>query len=443
MKVKVDRKYSKICIYAALTCMAIYLFTVVVDYAFEILGTAFNILSGIMDILNPIIIAMIISYLLYGPMNTIEKFLLKRRPFKDKKGLCRGIGVAGSYILIFSIILGIIFGIYLMIGGQISNSSTFANIFDTIDEYFENNSLSTDSFKELLSKWNLPFSDFISDKADSLADFLSDSITLILSGVGDAILDIGGNILSFIVSTVLSIYLLISYEYFLNLFDKIFFLIFRKSKVGKDVRHSLQIINYTFSNYIHGQLIEAFLVFVLSSIALTIVGIDYSLVIGIICGVCNLIPYVGPFVGIVFAAIMALFSGDLWSLVWAVVALFIVQQIDCNILCPNIVGDIVGLNAAFTLIALSIGGDLAGLLGILIAVPVAACIKQLCDSWFNKKMATEYIEYTDTLHKELEQYSLPKAKKDNKGFFDRFKGIQSNKTSDNENSVENNSNDNN
>lgn len=402
MKFKLNKRFAKLCAYVAVTCMSVYLFTVLVDYAPNILDSTLNIFNDILNLLSPIIVALVICYLLYGPMKSIENFFLKRKFFKYHRTLCRAIGLVTSYLAVFLIIISLVGGVYFMIGGQISNSSTVANILDTITDYFSNNTLSAGSVQSLINQWNIPFGDFLNDKVGDIANFLTGILTGFLGSIGDFILTIGSNIFSFAISLVLSIYILASYEYFLKLWDKLFFLIFRKSKLGKSVRHSLNIINNTFSKYIHGQLIEAFLVFVLSTIALYIVGIDYAFVIGIICGICNLIPYIGPFVGIVFAGIMALFSGDLWAIVWAVVSLMIVQQIDCNILCPNIVGDIVGLNAAFTLIAISIGGDLAGLLGMLIAVPVAASIKLLVSDWFDRKMKKEYEEYTTNLHSQLD-----------------------------------------
>lgn len=393
MKFKVDKRYLKFCVYFGLTCMAIYFFTVIVDYAPEILDTIDNIFSGFLNILQPIIVALIIAYLMFGPMKAIENFLMRRKHFPKKRGLCRAIGLIISYLAVIGIVFGLICGIYFMIGGQISGSSTFANIFTSISEYFETNSLSADSLQDVITSHNIPFGTLINEKMGDIANFITDLITGFLSGFGDALIGLGGSVFDFVISLVLSIYLLISYEYFIDLWNKFFFLVFRNSKVGKSIRRSLSIVNRTFSKYIHGQLIEAFLVFILSTIALYIVGIDYALVIGIICGVCNLIPYIGPFVGIVFAAIMALFSGNFMSIIWAVIALMIVQQIDANILCPNIVGDIVGLNGAFTLIAISIGGDLYGLLGMLIAVPVAASIKQIFGSWFDRHLNNQYLEY--------------------------------------------------
>lgn len=414
MKIKVNKRYVRVCTYVALTCMAIYLFTVIVDSFPSILSSAGNFFDEFMDVMNPIIVALVICYLLYGPMKAIEGFFLRRKFFKNHKILCRTIGVTFAYLTIIFIFVSILFGIYYMIGGQISKGSTIVNIFDSIYEYFNSNSLSADSIQNLIESWNIPFGDFLTDKLGDIATFISKLLTGILGGVGDFVLSFGGNVFSFVISLVLSIYILGSYEYFLKLYDKVFFLIFRKSRFGKSVRHSLHIVNHIFSKYIHGQLIEAFLVFLLSTIALSIVKVDYAIVIGLICGVCNLIPYIGPFVGIVFAAIMALFSGNLFQIFGAVIALFIVQQIDSNILCPNIVGDIVGLNAAFTLIAISIGGSVAGLLGMLIAVPIAASIKTLLGDWFDRNMDDAYNEYSTKLANEvalLDEEAFNKSKK--------------------------------
>ena len=94
--------------------------------------------------------------------------------------------------------------------------------------------------------------------------------------------------------------------------------------------------------------------------------------------------------GIVLAAIIALFSGDLFTLISAVIGLFIVQQIDCNILCPKIVGDIVDLHPAFIIIAITIGGNWAGLLGMLIAVPIAASLKIIISDLYSYYIKDKY-----------------------------------------------------
>ena len=152
----------------------------------------------------------------------------------------------------------------------------------------------------------------------------------------------------------------------------------------------------TFSKYIRGQLIEATIVALLSTAVLTVIGFDYAFVIGLICGLFNLIPYIGPFIGIMIAAILALFSGEIWMVIATIIGLMIVQQIDCNILCPKIVGDIVGLHPALVLIAVTIGGNWYGLFGMIIAVPIAASLKTLVSDWYEHYKKENYEKYKET-----------------------------------------------
>ena len=124
------------------------------------------------------------------------------------------------------------------------------------------------------------------------------------------------------------------------------------------------------------------------AIALAVIGVDYAIVIGIISGICNMIPYVGPMVGTVLAAVMGLLSGEPIMVLWAVIAMLVVQQIDNNLIAPKIVGDSVGLHPVFTMIAIIIGGNIGGLLGMLVAVPLTASIKILLGKWYN-----QYVDY--------------------------------------------------
>ena len=140
--------------------------------------------------------------------------------------------------------------------------------------------------------------------------------------------------------------------------------------------------NTTFTNYIRGQLLEAFFVGLLSTIALTLLDVDYAIVIGALAGITNMIPYVGPFIGTVLAGIMALLSGNFLLVLWVIIAMQVVQQIDNNFLQPKIIGESVELHAVFTMVAIIVGGDIAGLIGMLIAVPIFASAKKLISNWY-------------------------------------------------------------
>ena len=198
------------------------------------------------------------------------------------------------------------------------------------------------------------------------------------------IMSIGSSIASFFVAIIISIYILKDSEYFIRLWKKLYYLIFRESRVGNKIEEIFRLVHDVFSKFIRGQLLEAFFVGALSAIALSLVGIDYAIVIGLIAGICNMIPYVGPLVGTLLAAIMGLLSGRPIKVIYAIIAMLIVQQIDNNLLAPKIVGNSVGLHAVFTMMAIIIGGNIGGLLGMLLAVPVAASIRVLFNKWYEE-----------------------------------------------------------
>lgn len=435
MKSDFERKFFRGCLYTGITLIVVYIAISIVGFVPAALLVAFNFLSEVFDMLMPVVIGLVIAYLLYSPVNAIENFLITRKHFIVKKrGGCRAIGILITYLCVVGIIVLIVLGSYYMIGGQISNSTTINNITKTLNEYFKNNTISADSLQEQIGKYNLPFSNIISSRMGDIAVVVSNITSWLISFIFGSAINIGSNLFSWIIGIILSIYFLQSSEYFRLIWRKTFYMVFRNSNLGKKVRHALYVINYTFSNYIKGQLIEAFVVGVLSTIVLYIINVDYAIVIGVIAGICNLIPYVGPLVGTVLAGIIALLSGDIWLCVWAIVGMQIVQQLDANILCPMIVGDIVGLQPALIIITILVGGSYGGLLGMLIAVPICASAKTLIGEWYDENFSVGFEAYETANDIEVaefnEKYSPKKDKKESKLFASFRKKFNSKKKVD-------------
>ncbi|WP_459478223.1 AI-2E family transporter [Clostridium saccharoperbutylacetonicum] len=383
MKFEFDKKLLKYSIYITITAVIIYIAFLIIFNIGTIFGVTFDTLGYILGLIKPLIIGIIIAYLLYPLTKAIEKFLEKNKVFKIKKASIRRIlAITLSYLLIAGIFSGLLLGIYFMIGGQLSNNTTLTNITQHIGLYISNTSFSPNSIKETLDKINNPLinsmNPYIVDGVVYLQKYVENNIGNMTSYV----MSIGSSVAIFFIALVISIYLLKDSEYFFDLWHKIYNLIFRKSKVGGKITYVFKVIHQSFSNYLKGQLLEAFFVGVLSAVSLSIVGIDYAIIIGIFAGITNMIPYVGPIVGTVLAAIMGLLSGTPINVLYAVIAMLIVQQIDGHLLAPKIVGDSVGLHAVFIIIAILIGGDVGGILGMLLAVPIAASLKVLINNWY-------------------------------------------------------------
>lgn len=384
MKIEFDKKLIKYAIYISITAIIIYIaFLIIVNIA-TLFGSIISIISYLISLINPLLIGIVIAYLLYPVTKLLERFFEANRIYKVKKASNRRVlAIFLSYLAVVILLIGLIGGIYYMIGGQLSNNTTIINIFDYISVYLRNNSLTTASIKETLEKTNFPFMNSIQPHIINTVTSIQNYLESNLGNLTSYIMSIGSSIASFFIAIVISIYLLKDSEYFIKLWKKLYSIVFKKSVLGEKITYTFAIIHEVFGRYLRGQLLEAFFVGVLSAISLGIVGIKYSFVIGIISGICNMIPYVGPIVGTILAAIMGLLSGNPLNILYAIIAMLVVQQIDNHILAPKIVGDSVGLHAVFTMMAILIGGSVGGLLGMLLAVPITASVRVIFNDWYD------------------------------------------------------------
>ena len=384
MKIEFDKKLFKYAVYISVTTISIYIVFLLLFNIKSIFKYAALLLLAVINLIKPLLIGMIIAYILYPVTKMIENLLKNNKLFKiNSFGKRRVSAVILSYVSVLAIITALIWGIYFMIGGQLSNNTTISNIISDINIYFNNNPLSAASIKEMIENLNSPiitsFQPYIIDGFNFIQTYIMKN----LSHMTSSIVSFGSSIAIFIIALIISIYLLKDSEYFINLWKKLYYLIFRDNNLGNKITYIFGVIHEVFGKFIRGQLLEALFVGLLSSIALSIVGIKYSFVIGTIAGISNMIPYVGPIVGTVLAAVMGILSGSPIKILYAIIAMLIVQQIDNHFLAPQIVGNSVGLHPVFTMMAILIGGNVGGLIGMLIAVPLAASFKVLFSTWYN------------------------------------------------------------
>ncbi len=384
---KLDKNLLKYCLYTTVTVLLIYFGITIFNNIGNILSSLSNTLFAAIGIVKPLLIALVIAYLLRPGVHAIEIFLGKKKIFK-KLATRRLIGILVIYSLVVTIFIGIISGIYIMIGGKLSNNISIDNMAKYLTTYLNNSTLSVSSISKKLQSLNIAIPSNLNSQIAKVVSYVQTYFSSSIGGFTNSILSIGSNIATFFIAIILSIYLIQDSEYFVNLWHKIFNLIFRHTKTGDKLNKIFHIIDETFFNYIRGQLLEACIVGILSSTVLYFIGIDYAIMIGIIAGICNMVPYIGPVVGNILAVIMALLGGQPITAVWATIGMLAVQQIDNNLLAPKIVGNSVGLHPVFTMLAIIIGGNVGGLIGMLIAVPVIASAKKLLSIWYYYHMET-------------------------------------------------------
>jgi predicted PurR-regulated permease PerM len=160
----------------------------------------------------------------------------------------------------------------------------------------------------------------------------------------------------------------------------------------EEIRGLMDRIGQAVGGFFRGQLLVALFVGVASSIGLWIIGLPFWLLVGMVAGVFNLVPLVGPFIGGGLAVIIALVSGEPIKAVWAALVLLAVQQIDNHLISPNVMGRTVQLHPVVVMLALLVGASFAGLVGMLVVVPLVAVAKIIF-----LFMWSRYVDYGDEL----------------------------------------------
>ena len=209
MKIEFDKKLFKYAVYISITAIAIYIVFLLLFNIKNILGNVLSVIFSIINLLKPLLLAIVIAYILYPITKIIENFLENNKILKIQKfGTRRITAVILSYVSVLAILTALIWGIYFMIGGQLSSNTTIANIISDINLYFDNNPFSASSIKETIESFNSPI-------ISALQPYIVDGFNLIqtyvmknLSNMTSSLVSIGSSIATFFIAFIISIYLL-------------------------------------------------------------------------------------------------------------------------------------------------------------------------------------------------------------------------------------------
>lgn len=209
---------------------------------------------------------------------------------------------------------------------------------------------------------------------------------VVLRGVAETIAVVG-------LAPILAIYLLMDLERF-----KARTLELTPPRYRNEFAYVSTEVGTALGSFVRGQLLVALIVGVASSFGMWVIDLPFWLIIGIVAGFLNLIPFLGPVVGGALAALVALLNGDPWQAVWAVLIMIVVQQIDNHVITPVIQRARVQLSPLVIVLALIVGGTLAGLLGVLVAIPATAAVRILVGHlWRTRVLGQSWEEASEAM----------------------------------------------
>ena len=205
---------------------------------------------------------------------------------------------------------------------------------------------------------------------DKYIQLVMDFAKEIIPVVGNTLKIIASSIWNIVLGIIISVYLLIDKENFFAINRKIICALF-STKTANRIFELTYRSNETFGKFLSGKIIDSAIIGVLSFVVFSIFKMPYTLLISVIVGVTNIIPFFGPFIGAIPAFIIILFVSPSKALVFLVL-IFIIQQLDGNVIGPKILGDSIGISAFWILFAILVAGKFLGLVGMIIGVPLFA-----------------------------------------------------------------------
>ncbi len=335
-----------------------------------------NTLRNFFNVLSPFIMGFILAYLLNGAQNRIEKLCQKiRNPFIKKRS--RGISILILYLCaIYLIFIALNYLVPLIINNVIDLLTllpTFYNyLIDLATNLEDQGVIEFIRLEELLT--NLT--------ADYSPDKLLLQWTQALTSLGAFTKGLSSLVLNFFLSVIISIYTLLFKDSILDFIGKLSSKVMSET-VFNSSRRWIQTTNQIFYKFISSQFIDACIVGVSASIVLLLMNVKFAITLGLLLGICNMIPYFGSIFASVVTAIITFFTGGLSHAVSVLFALIVLQQIDGNIIGPRIMSGALNLNPIIIIISITIGGAYLGILGMFLAVPIAAILKIIVTNWFD------------------------------------------------------------
>lgn len=337
-------------------------------YRFQGFGDALSVLTGI---LMPFIYGAVIAYLLKPVCNTIEGFLRRSFPEKAHKAVEP---VAILLTMVFALL--IVYALLMMIIPQLITSITTLyytaqrNInrfvaWISTQEFFEEN-------HDLLLMIESAY-DSISLNLDTwIKNTLMPSVQNIVSGLSSGVISVVNTLKNLLIGIIVAVYLLASRKRFAQQAKMILYSV-APTPWAQRVMDEIKYADRMFGGFINGKILDSAIIGVLCYVVCLIVRFPSALLVSVIIGVTNVIPFFGPFIGAVPATLLILIQDPIKA-IWFVLFVFILQQLDGNVIGPKILGNSTGLSSFWVLFAILLFGGLWGFVGMIVGVPLFAVI---------------------------------------------------------------------
>lgn len=386
-----------------MTMFLVIMASVVLYFALLRLDSITNAVSMVIDVLKPILYGMVIAYLLNPIVKQVDRILvprLEKYMQKNRAKKCsRGIGVILSLVFLFALITALcnmlipelvksIRDLIITLPGQLNNVVDWFNHLqasDTAMGILMRNALEEGT--TTLQNW--------------LRTDLMPQVNTIMSNLTVGVLNILNEVLNFLIGLIVSVYLLFSKEQYSAQCKKMTYA-FLKTNHANMLLHLTKKSNEIFGGFIIGKIIDSAIIGVLCFIGLSLIKMPYTLLVSVIVGVTNVIPFFGPYIGAIPSAFLILLSDPKKGL-YFIIFILVLQQIDGNVIGPKILGNSTGLSPFWVVFSILIGGGMFGFVGMIMGVPTFAVIYYIISMITSQRLERKNLPLT-TVHYGVKSY---------------------------------------
>lgn len=343
-----------------------------------------TVFSNAISIISPFIYAFAIAFILNRPMMWFERTL-----FKDKKKK-RILSVAVTFTIAISLISVLMVLVLPQIGLSIAYlveamPGFIQSVSQTAVEVMEQIHLNSRLSRQVQEMWN------------NIGTGIMNFTVSVLPGVVNVSIGIGNAVIKSIMSTIIAIYMLASKDRLKFQIKKFFYAYFSRN-FAEETFELGRMSNTIFSDFIIGKMIDSTIIGIIAFIGMLFIYPDYAVLIAIIIGVTNMIPFFGPFIGAIPSIFILLILSPFAAFVF-LIFIIVLQQIDGNIIGPKVLGSSLGLSPLWILVGIIVGNGAMGFLGMVIGVPTFAVIYNLVSCNTKKKLeekdiVADYENYT-------------------------------------------------
>lgn len=382
---------------AGLTALAVIAISILIFFLFYELKAIKAAIFQLVDILMPFIVGGVIAYLLSPVYNVLCRNLdyylsIKLKPRQSRK-LAKGLSVLLSILLG----LGVVCGLVAMVVPQLISSvmgliNAMPGYLDQtgqwLDQIFQNYGLYDGSIQTAFDNFSLDLEQWLANdllpSLQSISQQLGNGMNSLLGSVFNGVLAAFQFLKNFILGFIVAAYLLAEKEHFAALAKKLLYALLG-AKRGNGAMIRIRYIHKVFGGFILGKILDSIIIGILCFIGASLLQLPYTLLVSVIVGVTNVIPFFGPFLGAIPCAVLILLTSPI-KCVYFIIFILALQQFDGNILGPKILGDATGLSAFSVLFAIIVFGGLFGFVGMIIGVPLFAIICSIASELINGQL---------------------------------------------------------